>query len=92
MNIIATTTAVTKNVVNEIKIEGRQKFKLLSHDFMISPLASAADLYINSIHHGVVNPSNIATINPGEYTPINGLPTGIELYLDTDETFYIKHF
>lgn len=92
MPIEVKTTAVTQNVVNEIKIEGRQKFKLNSGNFMISPLDSDADLYINSIYHGIENPSNIAKIKAGEYTQVNGLPTCIELYLDTDETFYIKQF
>ena len=90
--IEAKTTAVTKNVVNEIKIVGRQPFKLISTDFMISPLQASAGLYINSIYHGVKNSIQIATIDANEYTKVTGLVTGIELYVDTDETFYIKQF
>lgn len=90
--IEAKTKAVLNSVVNEIKIEGNQKFKIQSSDFMISPLEADADLYINSIYHGVENPKVMAKIKAGEYTKISGLCTDIELYVDTDETFYIKQF
>lgn len=77
-------------VAGETKITGNEKFRVNSKDFIISPLLSDADLYINSIHVGVESPKKIATIKAGDYTKINGNVPNTQMYVDTQETFYIK--
>ena len=74
----------------QITIKGPERFRVNSYDFVISPLSAGADLHVLSIHHGVEQDKVIASLNPEQYTQISGLVPDITMYLDTEETFYIK--
>lgn len=88
--VIAQTSKPASKLAKEMKIEGKTNFKINAHDFVISPLQAQADLHILSNHYGVENDMVIATINADEYTQISGLVPNLTMYLDTEETFYIK--
>lgn len=79
-----------KTITKEVTIDASTQFSVMSEDFIISPLQSAASLYIVSIHEGVENAQKIADINADEYTQISGCIPGVKFYMDTNEKFYIK--
>jgi len=76
--------------LHEIEVKGSEHFSVPVEDFIISPLIESAGMYLVSIHKGVEQERKIADLNPDEYTKIHGLIPCVELYLDTEETFYIK--
>jgi len=77
-------------ITKEVTIDSSTQFSVMSEDFIISPLQSAASLYIVSIHEGVENIQKIADLNADEYTQISGCIPGVKFYIDTNEKFYIK--
>lgn len=77
-------------VVKEMKVVGCEKFQINSPAFIISPLKSPANLYINSIHAGIDEPKIAAVLSADDYNKIVGAVPNTEYYIDTDETFYIK--
>lgn len=77
-------------VVKEMVVEGKTPFKINCPNFIISPLSKSANMYINSIHAGVVNTKLAAILSPDDYNKIVGAVPDTEFYIDTDETFYIK--
>lgn len=88
--VIAQTSNPASKLAKEMKVEGKANFKINARDFVISPLQAQADLHILSNHYGVENDRIITTINSDEYTQISGLVPNLTMYLDTEETFYIK--
>ena len=77
-------------VLHELEIKGNQHFSIPTEDFIISPLIESCGMYLVSIHKGVTQERKIADLNPDEYTKIHGMIPSVELYLDTEETYYIK--
>lgn len=77
-------------VVKEMVVKGKTPFKINCPNFIISPLNESANMYINSIHAGVVDTKLAAILSPGDYNKIVGAVPDTEFYIDTDETFYIK--
>lgn len=77
-------------VVKEMKIVGRTPFKVNCPSFIISPLKTQCNLYINSIHVGVSDLRLAAQLSPDDYNKIVGAVPNTEFVIDTDETFYVK--
>lgn len=88
--IVAQTSKPINQLAKQLTVKGTERFKINSHDFVISPLSADADLHCLSNHWGVENDKVIATINAEQYTQISGHVPNLIMYVDTDETFYIK--
>lgn len=88
--IVAQTSKKINQLAKQLTIKGSERFHINAFDFVISPLSASADLHCLSLHHGVENDKVIATLNPEQYTQISGLVPDLLMYIDTEETFYIK--
>ena len=76
--------------VKSVAVDASTRFVATSRDFVISPLKNTTKLYIESIFEGVKDSAPLQDLNADEYTQINGAIRGSVLYVDTDETFYVK--
>lgn len=85
-----TTQDVNPGLRGTMTVVGNKKFKIPATDFIISPLTADADLHLNSIVNGIENDVVVDSLSSGEYTKVTGAVPYMELYVDTDETFYIK--
>lgn len=88
--IVAQTSKPASKLAKEMTVHGSERFKINAHDFVISPLSADADLHCLSNHYGVENDRVIETLYGDQYTQISGLVPNLTLYIDTEETFYIK--
>ena len=71
------------------QIVGNEQFSCPSTNFMISPLSSACDIYIDNIGTPEDMSRKFDTTAANDYTKIIGLTPGAKMHIDTTETFYL---